>query len=98
MPQPLRSASDPAPQKRRGDDAFLPVVIAFAVAIFVLLIAGIIFIKVRQQKAIPTPKQPHPTSQNTQPAIRPRPELPATVVLGPQDQTTLQELTNPSKP
>jgi cell division protein FtsN len=96
MPQPLRAANDPAPQKRRGDDAFLPVVIAFAVAIFVLLIAGIIFIKVRQQKAIPTPKQPHPTSQNTQPAIQPRPS--SVAVLAPQDQRTLQEIVNPAKP
>jgi hypothetical protein len=63
MSQPQPSNSDPHPEERTGDASFLPVVIAFAVAIFVIMVAAIIFIKTRQTKAIPNPKEPHPTSQ-----------------------------------
>jgi len=39
------------------------IVIAFAVAILVILVAAIIFVRARQAKAVPSPKEPHPTSQ-----------------------------------
>ncbi|WP_158945215.1 hypothetical protein [Granulicella sp. S190] len=63
MSQPLPSNNDPAPEERTSDSSFLPVVIAFAVAIIVVLVAAIIFIKARQTKVIPNPKDPHPTSR-----------------------------------
>ncbi|MBB5318017.1 hypothetical protein [Tunturibacter empetritectus] len=63
MSQPQPSNSDPHPEERTSDSSFLPVVIAFAVAILVIMVAAIIFIKTRQTKAIPNPKEPHPTSQ-----------------------------------
>ena len=63
MSQPNPSNNDPHPEERTSDSSFLPVVIAFAVAIIVILVAAILFIKARQAKAIPDPKQPHPTSQ-----------------------------------
>jgi hypothetical protein len=63
MSQPAPSNSDPTPEKRKSDSSFLPVVVAFAVAILVILVAAIIFIKTRQTKAVPNPKEPHPTSQ-----------------------------------
>ncbi|NYF90324.1 hypothetical protein RBB79_12090 [Tunturiibacter empetritectus] len=63
MSKPTPSNSDPTPEKRESDSSFLPVVVAFAVAILVIMVAAIIFIKTRQTKAIPNPKEPHPTSQ-----------------------------------
>jgi len=63
MSQPNPSNNDPTPEKRESDSSFLPVVVAFVVAILVVLVVAIIFIKTRQTKAIPNPKEPHPTSQ-----------------------------------
>jgi hypothetical protein len=63
MSQPQSSNSDPTPEERKSDSSFLPVVIAFAVAILVIIVAAIIFIKIRQTKVIPNPKERHPTSQ-----------------------------------
>ncbi|WP_158793573.1 hypothetical protein [Granulicella sp. L60] len=74
MSEPIPSNNDPTPEKRESDSSFLPVVIAFAVTILVILIAAIIFLRVRQTKAIPDPKQPHPTSQIYYPA-QPRTDL-----------------------
>ncbi len=71
MSDPQPSRNDPSPQARKGDSSFLPVVIAFAVAILVILVAAIFFIKARQTKVIPNPHQPHPTSQLIPPAPYP---------------------------
>ncbi len=68
MTEPIRSNNDPTPEARKSDSSFLPVVIAFAVSIVVILIIAIIFIKTRQTKAIPNPHESHPTSQLTSPA------------------------------
>jgi hypothetical protein len=73
MTTPAPSNNDPRPEERASDSSFLPVVISFAVAILVILVAAIIFIKARQTKAVPNPKEPHPTSQ-TMPLIA-RPAL-----------------------
>jgi hypothetical protein len=67
MSQPIRSNNDPTPEARKSDSSFLPVVIAFAVSILVILVIAIIFIKSRQTKAIPNPHESHPTSQLIQP-------------------------------
>ncbi|WP_260737527.1 hypothetical protein [Tunturiibacter lichenicola] len=69
MTEPKPSNNDPTPEARESDSSFLPVVIAFAVAIIVILVAAIIFIKARQTKAVPNPQQSHPTSQLTSPAL-----------------------------
>jgi heme/copper-type cytochrome/quinol oxidase subunit 2 len=63
MSEPLPSNNDPTPEERKGDSSFLPVVIMFAIAIIVILIGAIVFIKARQNKAVPNPREPHPTSQ-----------------------------------
>jgi hypothetical protein len=62
--------SDPTPEERKGDSSFLPVVIAAAVAIIVILVAALIFLKLRQNKAIPTTNDRHPTSRLMLPAIQ----------------------------
>jgi cell division protein FtsN len=72
-PQPSRI--DPTPEERKGDSSFLPVVIAAGIALIVILIAAIIFIKARQTKTIPTPHEAHPTSE-IQPAPMPLPVQP----------------------
>jgi hypothetical protein len=69
MTEPQPSHNDPTPEERKGDSSFLPVVIAFAVAILVILVAAITFVKLRQTKAIPNPPERHPTSQ----LVLPRP-------------------------
>jgi hypothetical protein len=63
MSQPIPSNNDPTPERRESDSSFLPVVVAFVVAILVVLVGAIIFIKTRQTKAIPNPKESHPTSE-----------------------------------
>jgi hypothetical protein len=63
MSEPQQSNSDPTPEERTGDSSFLPVVIAFAVAILVILIGAVVFVKSRQTKAIPNPHEAHPTSR-----------------------------------
>jgi hypothetical protein len=60
--QPTRS--DPTPEERTGDSSIKPVVIAFAVTILIILVAAIIFMKARQNKAIPTPHDSHPTTRS----------------------------------
>ena len=67
MTKPMSSNNDPTPEARESDSSFLPVVIAFAVAIIVILVAAIIFIRARQTKALPNPHESHPTSQLTSP-------------------------------
>jgi len=71
MSDPLPSNNDPTPEKRKGDSSFLPVVAMFAIAIIVILIGAIVFIKVRQNKAVPNPKEAHPTSQTMPSTLRP---------------------------
>jgi hypothetical protein len=67
MTEPRPSNNDPAPEDRKGDSSFLPVVIAFAISILVILIAAAVYIKIKQSKAIPAPHDPHPTSRLLQP-------------------------------
>jgi hypothetical protein len=67
MTEPRPSNNDPAPEDRKGDSAFLPVVIAFAVSILVILIAAAVYIKIRQTKTLPRPHDAHPTSRLIQP-------------------------------
>jgi hypothetical protein len=45
--------SDPTPEKRKGDSNIQPVVIAFLVTILVILVAALIFIRIRQSKIVP---------------------------------------------
>jgi hypothetical protein len=68
MSEPQPSNSDPTPEERTGDSSFLPVVIAAAVAIIVILVAALIFLKIRQNKAIPTTTDKHPISRLVLPA------------------------------
>jgi hypothetical protein len=63
MSEPQPSNTDPSPEEREGDSSFLPVVVAAGVALIIILIAAILFIKSRQGKAIPSPHEAHPTSQ-----------------------------------
>jgi hypothetical protein len=75
MSEPLPSNNDPNPEERKGDSSFLPVVIMFAIAIIVILIGAIVFIKARQNKAVPDPREPHPTSQIIPSSLRPQPKI-----------------------
>jgi hypothetical protein len=73
--QPSPSRNDPTPEQRKGDARFLPVVIAAGIAIILILLAAIIFLKAKPEKAIP---KANPTSRLTQPAaptIRPQADL-----------------------
>lgn len=79
MSEPQPSNSDPTPEERKGDSSFLPVVIAAGVAIIVILVAALIFLKVRGEKAIPAVKDQHPTSQ-VMPAPPQSPVLPRSVI------------------
>jgi hypothetical protein len=63
MSEPQASRNDPTPEERKGDSSFLPVVIAAGIAIVIILVAALIFLKVRQTKAIPKANDPHTTSQ-----------------------------------
>jgi hypothetical protein len=80
MSEPRPSLSDPTPEERKGDSSFLPVVIAAGIVLIVILVAALIFLKVRQTKAIPKANDPHPTSQIVQPRMHPSPQLRLTVV------------------
>jgi heme/copper-type cytochrome/quinol oxidase subunit 2 len=71
MSEPLPSNNDPSPEERKGDSSFLPVVVMFVIVIIVILIGAIVFIKARQSKAVPNPKEPHPTSQTIPSPLRP---------------------------
>jgi cell division protein FtsN len=71
MSEPQPSRNDPTPEERKGDSSFLPVVVAAGIALIVILVAALIFIKARQAKAIPTPHDAHPTSQMHLPARLP---------------------------
>lgn len=55
---PLRSRNDPTPEKRKGDSAFLPVVIAAAVVLLVLFAVFLIFIRGRREKIVPARASP----------------------------------------
>jgi hypothetical protein len=57
--EPTRN--DPTPERRTGDSRFLPVVILAGIALIVLLLAGILVIKGKGSKAVPS-GQDHPTS------------------------------------
>jgi hypothetical protein len=57
------STGDVTPEQRVGDSSIKPIVIAFAVTILILLVAGVLFIKARQAKVIPATHDAHPTSQ-----------------------------------
>jgi hypothetical protein len=63
------SPSDPTPQRRVGDVSIRPVVIGFVVTILIILVAALIFIKVRQSKVVPKANDARPTSQITQPTV-----------------------------
>jgi hypothetical protein len=71
MSDPQQSNNDPSPEERKGDSSFLPVVVAFAVALLVILAAVITFVKIRQNKAIPNPHTTHPTSRLVLPQSKP---------------------------
>jgi hypothetical protein len=81
MREPEPSRNDPNPQQRKGDSSFLPVVIAAAIAVIVILVAALIFLKARQSKTIPATNQPHPTSRfvmpYTPPPLQPQPHITA---------------------
>jgi cell division protein FtsN len=67
MSEPRPSRNDPTPEERKGDSRFLPVVIAAAIAVIVILVAALIFLKVRQTNAIPNANDSRPTSRIVQP-------------------------------
>jgi hypothetical protein len=71
MSEQKPTRSDPTPEERKGDSSFLPVVIAAGIAIIVILVAALIFLKVRQTQVIPKASDPqtHPTSQIMQPRV-----------------------------
>jgi hypothetical protein len=71
MSDPQPSRSDPTPEERKGDSRFLPVVIAAGIALIVILVAALIFLKVRQTNVIPKATDAHPTSQIVQPRMQP---------------------------
>lgn len=62
--EPTRN--DPTPEARTGDSRFLPVVILAAIALIVLLIAGIVLLKGKGPKMVPH-VQDNPTSSIAQP-------------------------------
>jgi hypothetical protein len=64
MSEQQPSRSDPTPEERTGDSSIKPVVIAFFITILVILVAAIIFMRARQNKAIPTPHDSHPTTMS----------------------------------
>jgi hypothetical protein len=59
--------NDPTPQARTGDSRFLPVVILAAIALIVLLIAGVVLLKGKGTKMVPHVQDNHPTSSIAQP-------------------------------
>jgi cell division protein FtsN len=61
----MTSPTKPAPsdEPRKGDSAFLPVVIAAGVALLVILAIAAIVIHHRGKKLIPKSPDQHPTSQ-----------------------------------
>jgi cell division protein FtsN len=71
MSEPQPSRNDPTPEERKGDSRFLPVVIAAAIAVIVILVAALIFLKAKQTNAIPKANDTHPTSQFVQPRLQP---------------------------
>jgi hypothetical protein len=80
MSEPQPSRSDPTPEERKGDSSFLPVVIAAGIALIIILLAAVVFIKARQTKVIPTPHDAHPTSQIQRTPL-PLPVQPSSVTL-----------------
>jgi hypothetical protein len=71
MSEPQASNNDPTPEERTGDSSFLPVVIAAGIALIIILVAALVFLKARQTKVIPKATDPHPTSQIFHSAPRP---------------------------
>lgn len=71
MSDPISSNNDPAPEKHKGDSSFLQVVIIAVIFLFIALIAALVLTKGRQNKLVPAPPDPHPTSQilHTKPAF-----------------------------
>lgn len=63
MATPQSSNNDPTPEARTGDSAFLPVIVAVGITVLVILIAAVVFLKVRHTEAIPKPKSPPTTSR-----------------------------------
>jgi hypothetical protein len=63
MSEPQPSRNDPTPEERKGDSRFLPVVIAAAIAVIVILVAALIFLKVRQTNVVPKANDSRPTSR-----------------------------------
>jgi hypothetical protein len=57
------TTSDPTPEERTGDSSIKPAVIGFIVTILIILVAALIFIRVRQTKVIPKATDDHPTSR-----------------------------------
>ena len=58
--QPTRN--DPTPEERKGDSRFLPVVIAAGIALIVILVIAVFFIKDKGSKIVPSQPNNHPTS------------------------------------
>ena len=56
------TGNDPTPEERKGDSRFLPVVIAAAVALIVILVLAIFVIKGKGSKIVPSQPSNHPTS------------------------------------
>jgi hypothetical protein len=72
MSEPQASRNDPTPEERTGDASIQPVVIGFVVTVLLVLAIALVFLKLRQAKAIPSPHEAHPTSQILRPsATRP---------------------------
>jgi hypothetical protein len=70
MSDPKPTRSDPTPEKRKGDSNIQPVVVAFLVTILVILVAALIFIRIRQSKIVPKASDT-PISQYVQPRAEP---------------------------
>jgi hypothetical protein len=66
MSEQKPTRSDPTPEKRKGDSNIKPVVIAFLVTILVILVAALIFIRIRQRKIVPKANDT-PIAQYVQP-------------------------------
>ncbi|MDE1177765.1 MAG: hypothetical protein PW789_14370 [Edaphobacter sp.] len=63
MTEPIESTrNDPTPEERVGDSKFLPVIVAAGVALIVILLAAVIFVKSRGKEIVPDKTTP-PSSQ-----------------------------------
>ena len=63
MSDPIEpTRNDPTPERRTGDSRFLPVVVAFVLALIIVLIGAVALIRAKRDKALPGQHNPTPTS------------------------------------